>query len=200
VPGHRIYMGSDGLIVYGIAQTRTGSCKKNIGGRVFPVIRPITGKAPIVCGVNRAVAIVLSATGTNGTDGLKEVKAQGGMTLVQTPETAKFDGMPRSAISADLADPYSCSSGNAGLARSLPARRLCRPAGWPGERANGATYEQVLALLHARSGTDFRSHKRSKLGRRIHRRLGLRHIATWTITLRSFSPTPTRSPRSSRIV
>jgi len=52
----------------------------------------------------RAIAIVLSGTGSNGTDGLKEVRAEGGMSLVQTPEIAKFDGMPRSAIAADMAD------------------------------------------------------------------------------------------------
>jgi two-component system CheB/CheR fusion protein len=49
----------------------------------------------------RAIAIVLSGTGSNGTDGLKEIRAVGGMSLVQTPETAKFDGMPRSAIAAE---------------------------------------------------------------------------------------------------
>ncbi len=52
----------------------------------------------------RAIAIVMSGTGSNGTEGLKEIRAEGGMSLVQAPETAKFDGMPRSAISAGMAD------------------------------------------------------------------------------------------------
>jgi two-component system, chemotaxis family, CheB/CheR fusion protein len=52
----------------------------------------------------RAIAIVLSGTGSNGTDGLKEVKAAGGLILVQDPQSAKFDGMPRSAITAGMAD------------------------------------------------------------------------------------------------
>ena len=52
----------------------------------------------------RSVAIVLSGTGNDGTDGLTEIRAQGGMSLVQVPETAGFDGMPRSAIAAGLAD------------------------------------------------------------------------------------------------
>jgi len=52
----------------------------------------------------RAIAIVLSGTGTNGTHGLKAVKGAGGCVLVQDPRTARFDGMPRSAIDAGLAD------------------------------------------------------------------------------------------------
>ena len=52
----------------------------------------------------RTIAIVLSGTGSNGTDGLKEVRAAGGLVLIQDPPTAKFDGMPRSAIAAGMAD------------------------------------------------------------------------------------------------
>jgi two-component system CheB/CheR fusion protein len=52
----------------------------------------------------RAIAIVLSGTGSNGTQGMKEVKASGGLALVQDPATAQFDGMPRSAIMAGVAD------------------------------------------------------------------------------------------------
>ena len=52
----------------------------------------------------RAIAIVLSGTGSNGSQGLQEIRAEGGMSLVQSSETAKFDGMPRSAIAADMAD------------------------------------------------------------------------------------------------
>jgi two-component system, chemotaxis family, CheB/CheR fusion protein len=52
----------------------------------------------------RAVAIVLSGTGTNGTQGIKEIKAAGGLILVEDPAVARFDGMPRSAIAAGMAD------------------------------------------------------------------------------------------------
>ncbi len=52
----------------------------------------------------RAIGIVLSGTGTDGTLGLKEIKTVGGMALVQEPMTAQHDGMPRSAIAADAAD------------------------------------------------------------------------------------------------
>ena len=51
-----------------------------------------------------AVVVVLSGTGTDGTGGVKAVKEKGGLVIVQSPETAKFDGMPRSAINTGLAD------------------------------------------------------------------------------------------------
>ncbi|MCL4767068.1 MAG: PAS domain-containing protein [Hyphomicrobiaceae bacterium] len=128
----------------------------------------------------RAIAIVLSGTGTNGTEGLKEVRAQGGLILVQAPDTAKFDGMPRSAISAGLADHVLAPE-------QMPERILAflhhgyvavpdKVEG--GSHQGAATLDNVLDIVHARSGSDFRSYKRSTIGRRVHRRLGLRSIGT----------------------
>ena len=128
----------------------------------------------------RAIAIVLSGTGSNGTEGLKEIRAEGGMSLVQAPETAKFDGMPKSAMDAGMADHV--------LAPEKMPKTVLRyirhgyvaapvevePASQKGE----ATVEQVLDLLRARSGHDFGSYKRSTQRRRIHRRMGLRNIDT----------------------
>ena len=53
---------------------------------------------------SRAIGIVFSGTGFDGTLGLGDIKMQGGLTFVQTPETAKFDGMPRSAVDSGCAD------------------------------------------------------------------------------------------------
>ena len=50
-----------------------------------------------------AIGIVLSGTGSDGTLGIKAIKAESGTVFVQTPETAKYDGMPRSAINTGLA-------------------------------------------------------------------------------------------------
>jgi two-component system CheB/CheR fusion protein len=55
------------------------------------------------CGV-RAIGVVLSGTGSDGTQGLKTISASGGVVLVQAPGTAQFDGMPRSAIAAGVAN------------------------------------------------------------------------------------------------
>lgn len=128
----------------------------------------------------RSVAIVLSGTGSNGTEGLKEIRAQGGMSLVQAPETAKFDGMPRSAIAAGLADhvlaPDKMPETLIAYVHHgyVSAPSEVEPASPKGE----VTIEQVLDVLRARDGHDFGSYKRNTLRRRIHRRMGLRNIET----------------------
>jgi PAS domain S-box-containing protein len=130
----------------------------------------------------RSIAIVLSGTGSNGTVGLKEIRAEGGMSLVQSPETAKFDGMPRSAISAGLADHVLAPDKMPEILLayihhgyvSAPVEAEAEPASPKGE----ATIQQVLELLRARAGYDSGSYKRSTQRRRIHRRMGLRNIAT----------------------
>lgn len=53
---------------------------------------------------NRAIGVILSGTGTDGTLGMREIQAQGGVTLVQDETTAKYEGMPRSAIAAGCVD------------------------------------------------------------------------------------------------
>jgi PAS domain S-box-containing protein len=128
----------------------------------------------------RAMTIVLSGTGSNGTDGLKTIRAEGGMSLVQAPETAKFDGMPQSAISAGMADHVLAPADmpevllayirHDYVSAVADVEKTSPPA--------SATIEQVLEILRARAGQDFRSYKRSTLRRRIHRRLGLRNIET----------------------
>ena len=53
---------------------------------------------------NRSVAVILSGTGSDGTNGIRSIKEQNGLIIVQTPESAKFDGMPRNAIATGFVD------------------------------------------------------------------------------------------------
>ena len=138
----------------------------------------------------RAVAIILSGTGTNGTQGLKEIKAAGGMTAVQDPTLAEFDGMPRSAIGAGLADHVLAAS-------DMPSAILQyfqhgyvtvpqSPERWPADKP--AELGQVLALLRAHSSQDLRSYKSATLLRRINRRMslkGLTDLGTYLDLLRA---------------
>ncbi|MFN3526648.1 MAG: chemotaxis protein CheB, partial [Paracoccus sp. (in: a-proteobacteria)] len=128
----------------------------------------------------RAVAIVLSGTGSNGTEGLRDIRAEGGMSLVQSPQTAKFDGMPKSAISAGMADHVlDLADMPETLAAFIRHGYVAAPAGIEGPSPDGkTTLGDLLELLRVRGGHDFRSYKHSTLGRRVHRRLGLRNIAT----------------------
>ena len=128
----------------------------------------------------RAIAIVLSGTGSNGTDGLKEVKAAGGLILIQDPPTAKFDGMPRSAISAGMADHIVAPEAMPEiLVRYINQEYIAQPH--DGETAATSaqpTIDQILTLLFTRTGNDFRNYRRSTIQRRIQRRLGLKNIET----------------------
>ena len=126
----------------------------------------------------RAIAIVLSGTGSNGTDGLKEIKAGGGLILIQDPLTAKFDGMPRSAIASGMADHIVAPEAIPEiLVRYINQEYIAQPH--DGETAATAaqpTIDQILTLLFTRTGNDFRNYRRSTIQRRIQRRLGLKNI------------------------
>ncbi len=127
-----------------------------------------------------AVGIVFSGTGTDGTLGLAAIQAEGGLTLVQTPETAEFEGMPVSAIAAQAAD-FVLSIAE------IPSQLLAhaRNAGMPprsseGVEASSSEMERILALIRVRGGQDFSAYKRETLLRRIHRRMDLHRIERLT--------------------
>jgi two-component system, chemotaxis family, CheB/CheR fusion protein len=125
----------------------------------------------------RAIGIVLSGTGTDGTLGMKEIKAAGGMTMAQDPETAQHDGMPRSAIAAGSAD-YVLPAER--MAEALLAYR--RHATFHAARTETPQEESadlvmsVVAALRVRMKFDFSGYRRGTLERRIRRRMSLKHV------------------------
>lgn len=126
----------------------------------------------------RTVAVILSGTGTNGTQGLKEVRAAGGLILIQDPMTAHFDGMPRSAIDAGLADRVlAAGEMPETLLRYLRHGYIATPDGLAAAvDGKQPGLEQILGLLRAHSGLEFRSYKSAMLLRRINRRMSLRNL------------------------
>src|SRR5262245_10348571 len=124
---------------------------------------------------DRAVAIVLSGTGTEGTLGVRTVKAEGGLVMAQAPDTAAQPGMPSSAISTGLVDLV--------LAPAKMPEALLAYAHNPLVHAAAAREEKplnglstILNLLRSRTKQDFRGYKRGTLRRRIERRMGLQQI------------------------
>lgn len=112
-----------------------------------------------------AIGIVLSGTGSDGTAGLRAIQAAGGHTLVQAPESAKFDGMPRAAIDAGVADHVLPPEGLAARLAELVAM------GAPDtDRAPPDLLERLLAKLRRRLQVDFSGYKTGTLMRRIRRR------------------------------
>ena len=130
---------------------------------------------------DRAIGVVLSGMGSDGTLGLRAIKTQGGLTLAQQPESAQFDSMPRSAIGAGCVDIV-------GLPGELPARILQvvgaaasqppQDAAPSGADGRPAALAPILALLREHSRHDLSSYKTSTLVRRIERRLAVHGLPT----------------------
>jgi two-component system CheB/CheR fusion protein len=123
----------------------------------------------------KAIGVVLSGTASDGTLGLQAIKAAGGITFVQEIQTAKFDGMPRSAIAAGVADFVLAP---AGIARQLAAIargfQVTIEPGEPLEPPEDAELAEVLRLVRSATGVDFTYYKHSTLARRVKRRMALR--------------------------
>ena len=137
----------------------------------------------------RAVGIILSGTGSDGTRGLRAIKSAGGITFVQVPETAKYDGMPRSAIDACVADRI--------VSPDQIGRELERLVRFPGTLPDLNSGEQRSAELsdlfervRQRTKIDFSSYKIATVQRRLQRRM----VATETGTLAEYLSRTERHP------
>ena len=119
----------------------------------------------------RAIGVVLSGMGSDGTLGLQAIKALGGLTLAQQPETAQFDSMPRSAIDAGCVDIVAPPS--------ELVQRILQVAGIRQSPTVAATVDvadelvPILTMLRDRSKHDFSQYKPTTLRRRIERRIGV---------------------------
>lgn len=124
----------------------------------------------------RAICIILSGTGTHGSLGLKAVKAEGGMAMVQEPSSAEYNRMPLSAIDTGLAD-YVLPPGQMPEELLKFVRHFVAGAAThPEATAVQDDLSQVLALLRARTKFDFRAYRKRMLLRRVLRRMGLNHL------------------------
>jgi two-component system CheB/CheR fusion protein len=129
---------------------------------------------------NLAFGIVLSGTASDGTIGLRAIKSEGGITFAQEPGTAKFDGMPSSAIAAGAVDFVLPPEGI--------AKQLLALAGHPylNHRGEHAAEEEkaaadgdlnaIFGVLRSTTGIDFTHYKHNTILRRIERRTALHGI------------------------
>lgn len=122
-----------------------------------------------------AVAIVLSGTGSDGAAGLRAIKAAGGVTIVQEPATAKYDGMPRAAINTGCVDLV--------LAPEKIGPALQTTVVIPTALAPPSQHEfakdkigQIAAIVRGGSGLDLSLYKESTVSRRIRRRMVLNGV------------------------
>ena len=140
---------------------------------------------------DKAIAIILSGTGTDGTLGAKAVKAEMGMVMVQDPSTARYDGMPQAAISAGAAD-FVLS------AEEMPQRLKDYVEKYYGKIAlrhealekESDKLSQILALVRAKTRHDFSGYKQATIKRRIERRMGINQIDTLSDYLKLIEDRP----------
>jgi len=118
-----------------------------------------------------AVGIVLSGTGTDGTQGLRAIHGAGGLTLVQEPSSAKYAGMPESAIRSGYASHVVAIEDMPTVLLAGVHAERARPASATGAAAVGAEYGAVLSILRTATGHDFSLYKKGTIGRRIARRM-----------------------------
>jgi two-component system CheB/CheR fusion protein len=132
-----------------------------------------------------SIGVILSGMGSDGTLGLRAIKEKAGLALVQEPATAKFDGMPRSAVDAGLADIVAPVGELPGrmigyLQRTPPAIQTEAP---PEDKMQSGL-EKAVILLRAHTGQDFSLYRRNTLYRRIGRRMGIHQIDTMAAYIR----------------
>jgi len=123
----------------------------------------------------RAVGIILSGTGTDGTLGLRAIKDESGLTIAQEPSSAKYQGMPRSAIAAGVVDVVK-PAGQMSEPLLAYTRSLTRPALPLPEHEGSQTLRKIFILLRDRTGNDFTLYKENTIHRRIERRMHVHQI------------------------
>ncbi|MBN1432326.1 MAG: PAS domain-containing protein [Methanomicrobiaceae archaeon] len=125
----------------------------------------------------KSIGVILSGMGTDGTAGLRAIREKGGLCLVQDLSSAKFNGMPKSAIDNGLADIVAPAeelpAGILGFIRHIPGTGEKKPA--IGQKS-GSSLEEIVILLRARTGHDFSMYKKNMVYRRIERRMAIHQI------------------------
>ena len=143
---------------------------------------------------NRSVAVILSGTGSDGTNGIRSIKEQNGVIIVQSPESAKFDGMPRNAIATGFVDlvqrPDSIAREMEHIAASMidSATRL--------QLSDQDLMSQVFSILKNVTNINYTYYKQTTILRRIERRL----VVTHNRNLREYVAFLTNNPEEAKLL
>ena len=178
IEGNKVFLIPPGTIMH-VTAGHLHLTPKNPRGLTLPIDIFLFSLAEIYG--RHALGVILSGTGTDGTRGAVAINAAGGFLMAQEPESAKFDGMPRSVIATGIVD---------GIlpAEELPLRLVAHIRNLPYKELQTETKvvpyatmsnEEVLAaclqILHQIGGIDFSDYKPATIMRRIERRMQVRH-------------------------
>jgi len=127
---------------------------------------------------DRAICIVLSGTGSDGALGARAVKGEGGLVMVQTPESTEYDGMPRSAIATGMVDfvlvPHEMPAQLLAYVSHAFGTSLTPVSELAPQPADGL--QKVFFLIRSQTGHDFSQYKRNTIFRRVERRMAVHQI------------------------
>lgn len=139
----------------------------------------------------KSIGIILSGMGSDGSMGLRAIKEQNGIVAVQEPSTAKFDGMPQSAVNAVVVDILA-------PANQLPEKLIAFLSHSPSieqkaeiDDKSKSNLEKVVILLRAQTGHDFSLYKKNTLYRRVERRMNVHQIDKIAKYVRFLQENPT---------
>jgi two-component system CheB/CheR fusion protein len=138
----------------------------------------------------RSIAVILSGMGSDGTMGIRAIKENAGIVLVQEPASAKFDGMPKSAVTSGLADFVAPVEELPGKIVAYVAHRPFAKTELPLEDGARSSLEKIFILLRTHTGHDFSFYKKNTLYRRIERRMGIHKIDKITTYVRYLQENP----------
>jgi len=129
---------------------------------------------------SNTIGIILSGTGSDGTLGLKEIRGQGGMVMVQDPGTASYDGMPRSALATGMVDyvmpPEKMPEQLIKYTQHVSIRKEAKIAPVAGKIPEAL--QKILILVRNQTGHDLSLYKPNTICRRIERRMNVHQITT----------------------
>ena len=126
----------------------------------------------------RAIGIVLSGTGSDGTQGVRAIKGEGGMVMAQNSETTQYDGMPRSAVASGMVDFVLPPA-------EMPAQLIAYVSHAFGKSKEAVpsrglmpedALKKIFVLLRVQTGHDFSQYKQNTINRRVERRMAVHQI------------------------
>ena len=144
----------------------------------------------------RAIGIVLSGTGSDGTLGVRAIKGEGGMVMVQHPASSEFDGMPRSSLATGLVDFELAPAEMPDQLMAYVAHAFGKPP-LPDTESGHArvphtenALKKIFILVRAQTGHDFSQYKPSTINRRIERRMAVHQIESIDRYVKFLQQTP----------
>lgn len=143
---------------------------------------------------NRSIAVILSGTGSDGTNGIRSIKEANGLIIVQSPDSAKFDGMPRNAISTGIVDmirnPENIAREMAHIASSI-ADTSARM-----QLSDNELMSKIFSILNQVTNINYQYYKQTTILRRIERRL----VVTHNTNLREYVTYLSKNPDEAKVL